>query len=69
MRRGVTIRTVLVFVMPAAARRAAVHDVTKLLADGVLTHPIAARYPLGEAAAAHEQVENGHAPGKVLILP
>jgi NADPH:quinone reductase len=69
MRRGVTIRTVLVFVMPEPARQAAVRDITRLMADGKLTHPIAARYRLGEAEAAHEHAESGHTPGKVLITP
>ncbi|MCK2213384.1 NADPH:quinone reductase [Actinomadura sp. ATCC 31491] len=69
MRRGVTIRTTLVFVMPAPALRAATEHVTRLLEDDVLTHPIAARHPLAAAADAHRDVESGHAPGKVLILP
>jgi NADPH2:quinone reductase len=69
MRRGVTIRTVLVFVMPEPARQAAIRDITRLLATGRLTHPVAARFPLAQTAAAHEYVEAGPGPGKVLIRP
>jgi NADPH2:quinone reductase len=47
--------------------RAATEHVTRLLADDVLTHPIAARLPLAEIAAAHELAESGRAIGKVLL--
>ncbi|GAA3438135.1 NADPH:quinone reductase [Kutzneria kofuensis] len=67
MRRNVTIRAVQVFTMPAPAMRAGTEHVNRLLADGVLTHPIAARFPLAEVAAAHRLVESGDAVGKVLI--
>jgi NADPH2:quinone reductase len=67
MRRGVTIRTVLVFVMPEPAMNSAVDDVTQLLTEKVLTHPIAARYPLDAIAAAHRAVEQGSGIGKTLI--
>lgn len=67
MRRGVTIRTVLVFVMPPPARHAATEHVTRLLADGVLTHPVAARHPVAEVAEAHRRVERGAGIGKVLL--
>jgi NADPH2:quinone reductase len=67
MRRSVTIRTVLVFVMPTSAIRAATEDITRLLSDQVLTHPVAGRYPLDAIAAAHDSVEHHHHLGKVLI--
>jgi len=35
--------------------------------DNVLTHPVAARFPLAEIAAAHRLVESGDAVGKVLL--
>jgi NADPH2:quinone reductase len=69
MRRSVTIRTILVFVLADEALRAGVEDVTRLLAAGELSHPIAARYPLSAIAAAHNAVESGDAIGKVLVLP
>lgn len=67
MRRNITIRAVQVFTMPASALRAATEHVNRLLADQVLTHPIADRFPLAEIAAAHRRVESGAAVGKVLI--
>ncbi|GAA4607297.1 NADPH:quinone reductase [Actinoallomurus liliacearum] len=69
MRRGITIRTVLVFVMPPHALRAATDHVTRLLTDGVLTHPMASRHSLDAVAAAHREVEDGRAIGKVIITP
>ncbi|HEV3362130.1 MAG TPA: NADPH:quinone reductase [Pseudonocardiaceae bacterium] len=69
MRRGVTLRTVLVFVMPAPALRAATDHVTRLLADQVLTHPMATRYDLADIAQAHHAVERGAAIGKVVLIP
>ncbi|EWM10860.1 NADPH:quinone reductase [Kutzneria sp. 744] len=67
MRRNVTIRAVQVFTMPAPALSAAAEHVNRLLADAVLTHPIAARFPLTGIAAAHRLVESGEAVGKVLL--
>jgi NADPH:quinone reductase len=67
MRRGVTVRTVLVFTMPPEAMAAATETVTDLLAAGVLTHPIAARYPVDDCVAAHEHVEAARPIGKVLL--
>jgi NADPH2:quinone reductase len=67
MRRNVAIRTVQVFTMPVHALHAATDHVNRLLADGLLTHPIAARFPLAEIAAAHRLVAAGTAVGKVLL--
>jgi len=54
-----TVRFVLVFLMPEAARRQAVADITGWLEKGELRHYIARRLPLEEAAAAHEAMERG----------
>jgi NADPH:quinone reductase len=67
MRRGTTIRTVLVFVMPPAALAMAVHDVVEHLRAGSLSHPVAATYPLDEVARAHEAVEAGGHIGRILL--
>jgi NADPH2:quinone reductase len=69
MRRGVTIRTVLVFAMPPPAIWAATDHITRLPQDDVLSHPIAARYPLTAIGTAHDDVERGRRIGKVLLLP
>jgi NADPH:quinone reductase-like Zn-dependent oxidoreductase len=42
-------------------------ELTRAVADGKLSIPIAARFPLAEAAAAHELAER-HVNGKVLLL-
>jgi NADPH2:quinone reductase len=67
MRRGVTIRLISVFTMPSSVLRAAVDDITRLLSGDVLTHPIAARFPLDDIVSAHEAVEKGAGIGKVLL--
>ena len=36
---------------------------------GELTVPIAATYPLDDAAAAHKQLIDGHADGKIILVP
>ncbi|RKT09555.1 NADPH:quinone reductase-like Zn-dependent oxidoreductase [Streptomyces sp. 1114.5] len=57
---------------PEAFRRRLGADLTqvlRLLADGVLTPQIAARIPLGEAAAALELAESRTVAGKVVIVP
>ena len=46
----------------------AVADITAALAAGDLTPLPAHRFPLDEAAAAHEAVENGVV-GKVFVMP
>jgi NADPH2:quinone reductase len=69
MRRDTTIRTVSVFGMPARALAAAIADVTAHLRAGTLTHPIAARHPLADIAAAHRAAERGGHVGRVLLEP
>jgi NADPH2:quinone reductase len=67
MRRGITIRTVLVFAMPRPALRAAVADVSRLLSDGRLSHCVDGAYSLDEVVRAHEAVEGGVHRGRVLL--
>jgi NADPH:quinone reductase-like Zn-dependent oxidoreductase len=54
-----TLRMVLVYVMPEAAKQAAIADIARGLAEGRLRHRIAHRLPLGKVAEAHELVERG----------
>jgi NADPH:quinone reductase len=66
----VTVRFVLVYAMPWAAHEAAARAITTALEAGRLRHRIAARFPLEEAARAHEAQESGELVGKaVLELP
>jgi NADPH2:quinone reductase len=64
---GITLRLVLVFVMPEAALAQAQADITALLRAGRLSHRIAARFPLARIAEAHALVERGDAVGKVIV--
>jgi NADPH2:quinone reductase len=71
MGRNVRYQFVLVYTVPAAVKDAAVADVVAAAADGALEVGASAglplhRFPLEQAAAAHEAVEGG-AVGKVLI--
>jgi NADPH2:quinone reductase len=54
-----TARFVLVFMMPEEAKQKAVADITGWLEGHHLRHYIARRFPLEEAAAAHDAVERG----------
>lgn len=64
---GITIRLVLVYILPETARAAAIADLTEALETGALRHRIAARFPLDETAAAHEAVEAGDKLGQVIL--
>ena len=63
----VTVRMVLVYVMPEAAKRAAIADVGRYLTEGRLRHRIAHRLPLERIAEANELVERGDQRGCVVL--
>jgi NADPH:quinone reductase len=63
---NITVRFVLVYDMPEAAKDAAVHDITALLAGGKLRHLSGPRFPLESVQEAHQAVEGG-AIGKVVL--
>jgi NADPH:quinone reductase len=67
MRLGAVIRLVSVFTMPRPALRQAVGDLTALTGHGALSHPVAARFPLEASVQAHQFLEEGAVPGKVLV--
>lgn len=67
MRMGAAIRMVSVFVMPQPALRQAVDDLVTLTGRGTLSHPVAARFPLEASVQAHQLLEAGNVPGKVLV--
>jgi NADPH2:quinone reductase len=57
--RSACIRFILVFMMPEAAKRQALGDLTRWLEAGDLRHYIAKRLPLAEAVAGHQAMERG----------
>jgi NADPH:quinone reductase len=65
--RNVTVRMVFVYTMPDAAKRQAIADIALWIARGKPKYAIAARFPLGEIAAAHETVESGNKIGHVIL--
>ena len=52
---------------PQAAKDAAARDLTDAAAQSALTVTVAETFPLARIAAAHEAVESGKAPGRVLV--
>jgi NADPH:quinone reductase-like Zn-dependent oxidoreductase len=62
-----TVRMVLVYVMPETAKQAAIADIGRCLAEGRLRHRIAHRLPLERIAQANERVERGDLRGCVVL--
>ncbi len=62
-----TVRMVLVYVMPESAKQAAIADIGRYLAEGRLRHRIAHRLPLAELGRANELVEQGDLRGCVVV--
>lgn len=65
--RCVDLRFFVVYELTADERAAALAEAERLLASGRLLHTVAARFPLDEAAAAHEAVEAGKVIGNVVL--
>jgi NADPH:quinone reductase-like Zn-dependent oxidoreductase len=59
MMRNITLRTVLVYDMPAAAKTAAISAVSGWLAADALDHGFGPSFGLDEIAGAHEAIEQG----------
>jgi NADPH2:quinone reductase len=68
MTANVTLRFILLYTMPRPALLQAAADITRALRDGALTELPVTRFPLDQAAEAHEAVEAG-AVGKVIVVP
>ena len=64
---GLTLRMVLVYILPDAARRQSIQDINQALVQGALVHAIAESYPLERIVAAHQAVESGKAIGNVVV--
>jgi NADPH2:quinone reductase len=67
MRLNFTLRMVLVYTMPPAAKARALVDIARWVATGRPKFAIAARYPLREIVAAHEFLEAGDKIGHVIL--
>lgn len=62
-----TIRLILVYTMPEAAKQKATEDIIQALKAGALHHNIARRFALTEVAQAHEAQDSGEMIGKAII--
>ena len=67
MYKDVTIRMVIVYAMPEAAKRHATDDIEAALAGNQLEHRIAHTLPLDEIARSNELVEQGSIRGAVVL--
>jgi NADPH:quinone reductase-like Zn-dependent oxidoreductase len=62
-----TLRLVIVYSMPEAAKQHAVRDISRALAQGTLKHRVAHLLPLAEIARANELIEKGGFRGCVVV--
>jgi NADPH2:quinone reductase len=67
MYQDLTVRIVIVYAMPEAAKRAAVQAITEALTGQSLLHRIAHRVPLDEIARANQLIEGGGVRGAVVL--
>lgn len=65
--KNATIRTVLIYEVPQAARDHAARDINALIETGGLKHQIGLRLPLDRVVEAHEAMESGRTVGKILL--
>jgi NADPH:quinone reductase len=65
--KGVTIRLVQGYNLPAAARQAAIAAINAFSVSGKLQHAIDTSFPLADIARAHERLESGRAIGNVVV--
>ncbi len=66
--KGATLRFIQGYLLPPAARAAAIADIARLL-GGEWRPTIAARFPLARIAEAHALLESGKAAGNVVVMP
>lgn len=67
MYKDVTVRMVIVYAMPEAAKQAAIVDIDKALSAGSLEHRIAHTLPLDDIVKSNELVESGGIRGAVVL--
>ncbi len=62
-----TVRMLLVYAMPEAAKLDAIYDITDFLERGLLQHRITHRVSLEKIVDAHELIEQGGFYGAVIV--
>ncbi len=67
MFNNTVLEMVFVYGMPKAAKKRAIEDINHYLRSGAIRPEIAARFPLAEAARAHEAIEAGGLTGNVVL--
>ena len=67
MFKDITLRMILVYLLPEAARRQAIADLDEAMQRGHLMHAIHQTYPLDDIVAAHQAVESGQVIGNVVV--
>ena len=67
MVKNLTVRAILVYTMPEAAKIAAAEDITRALEAGALRPVIGQRLRLDDIAQAHKDVENGAVMGNTVL--
>ncbi len=68
MFKDVTVRMVLVYLLSDEVRRTTLSGLTSILESGHLTHSVARRFDLEDAAKAHRAVEHADKMGSVVIV-
>ncbi len=67
LRKDITVRFILVYLLPDGARQQGIDDVNAALEAGALRPIIATRFPLRETVQAHQAVESGKLIGNAII--
>lgn len=67
MYMDLTVRFVIVYAMPEAAKHQAISDITVALQNQHLQHRIARSFPLADIASANEAIEQGTIRGAVIL--
>jgi NADPH:quinone reductase len=67
MRKDITLRLTLVYIIPETGREQGIADVNAALEAGALRPVIAKRFALQETAQAHQAVESGEMIGNVVV--
>ena len=67
MFKAVTLEMILIYLLPASLRSAAIETLHNALTAGALTCPVQSVFTLEDCAAAHDMVQDGNRVGAVLV--